>query len=105
MRAPLLRAALCVLAVACHDVAAGSAPAGPAPDTPELWAALEALAGPNELAAVDQAVRAARAAARPLAAGLLALEATGGLGLALAGLLPARTAPRRAAKGTNFFSA
>jgi len=94
MRAPLLRAALCVLAAACHNAAVGAAPAGPAPATPELWAALEALAGPTEPAAIDQTVWAARAAARPLAAGLLALEAGGGgLGLALAGLLPARPAP------------
>jgi hypothetical protein len=44
------------------------------------------------LEAVDQAVRVARAAARPLAVAMLALEVGGGgLGLALAGLLePAR---------------
>jgi hypothetical protein len=45
------------------------------------------LAGPTEPEAVDEAVRVARATARPLAAALLALEASGGvLGLALAGL-------------------
>jgi hypothetical protein len=61
---------------------------GPAPDQAQLWVALEALAGPAEPKVVDQVVRAARAAARPLAARLLALEAGGGgLGLALAGLL------------------
>jgi hypothetical protein len=80
MRAPLLRAALCVLAAAaCH--VAGAATAGPAPDTPELWAALEALAGPTEPAAADQAVRAARAAARPLAAGTIRGRGRQGSGL------------------------
>ena len=55
-----------------------------------LWVALKALAGPSGLATatVDQAVQVAREAARPLAEGLLALEASGGgLGLALGVLL------------------
>ena len=67
----------------------GAAPhaPGPAPDHAPLWVALKALAGPTEPEAVDEAVRVARDAARPLAAALLALEASGGvLGLALAGL-------------------
>ena len=57
--------------------------------------ALEALAGHVKLgAAAWPEVAVARAAARPLAAGLLALEqANGGLGLALAALLPAALDP------------